>query len=142
MTRHVVAQPPHQDRLRQVPPARDGHQGEVPCSDGHAGLAEQDHVARCRDETAGQREAVPVAETVADPCRRQGGYERDGVDGDAHDLGADGRPAHLVEDGGREEGYCVAGVDDAEVHDRSAWVSQISPRCTAPSSIASSLHQR
>lgn len=113
---HVVAQPAHQDRLRQISAAGDGEDGKVARAHRHRRLAQQNHVSDRRDETARQREEVPMAEAVAEERRGQRDYRRDDVHGDAHDLGADGGVAELVQDGGREEGHGVAGVDDAKVH--------------------------
>lgn len=93
MTRHVVTQPAHQDRLRQVSAARDGEDGKVARPDGHGCLAEQYHIAHSRNETARQCEQVSVPESVAGISRGEGDDRGDAVDRDTHDLGADGGPS-------------------------------------------------
>lgn len=81
-------------------------------------MRQQDDVAHGCYQAAGEGEEVAVAEEVAE----EGGGERsDGcydVHWDAHHLGADCRPAELVEDCGGEEGDGIACVYDAEVHYR------------------------
>lgn len=93
MTRHVVTQPAHEDRLGQVSAACNGEDRKVARPDGHRGLAEQYHIAHGCNETACQREQVPVAQSIAGIGGGEGDDRRDAVDGNTHDLGSDGGPS-------------------------------------------------
>ena len=117
MAAHGVAEPGEGDGLGDVAADGDEVDGHVARADGDGLLREEDHVADGGDKDAEDGEGVAVAEAVgAEGCeeRDDGGGD---VDGNGVDLGANGGPAELLEDGRGEEGGAVSGVDDAEVHD-------------------------
>lgn len=61
MSRHVIAEPAHEDRLRHVPATGDCVKGEVARSDRNGLLAYQDHVSDCGDDASRQCKGESVA---------------------------------------------------------------------------------
>ena len=86
---HIVADPAQQDRLRHIPPARDGVQSKVPPSHGHRFLTDQDDISDRRNHASGQREREPVAHAVTDEGCDQCNHRGYDIDWDAHYLRAD-----------------------------------------------------
>ena len=121
MAAHVVAQPAEHHGLRDEAAGRDCEDGEVAHADDDVGLADEKHVADRGHDAAEHREEVAVLDAVRDDGAHERDDRGDDEDRDAHDLGADGAVAHLVEDRRNEEGGCVAGVDDAKVHQDAGW---------------------
>lgn len=69
------------------------------------------------DDDTNEDKRVAVFEAIGEECSQHDEDASDEVDGDGHDLGTDGCPAELREDGRGEERGGVAGGTEAEVHD-------------------------
>jgi hypothetical protein len=113
MSRHEIAHPRQHHGLRNVSAGYDEEEREVLYASRQMVLGEQHDVTDGCDDEAGDAEPVSVAQAVGQVCGYEGGACGDDEDGDGADL-SDGRGvAEFFDDGGDEEGACVAGVDDA-----------------------------
>jgi hypothetical protein len=113
MSRHEIAHPRQHHGLRNVSAGYDEEEREVLYASRQMVLGEQHDVADGCDNEAGDAEPVSVAQAVGQVGCDDGGACGDDEDGDGADL-SDGRGvAEFFDDGGDEEGACVAGVDDA-----------------------------
>jgi hypothetical protein len=113
MSRHEIAHPRQHHGLRNVSAGYDEEEREVLYASRQMVLGEQHDVADGCDNEAGDAEPVSVAQAVGQVGCDDGGACGDDEDRDGADL-SDGRGvAEFFDDGGDEEGACVAGVDDA-----------------------------
>ena len=111
MSGDVVGQPGHHDGLGDVAADDDEVCGSVAQRNVEVRRhGEQDGVARRGDKYACHDESITMLQSIRADGRYQTDYRRGDVDGDRHDLGADGSPAELRKDGRYEKGSRIAGV--------------------------------
>jgi hypothetical protein len=110
MPRHEIAHPRQNYGLRNVSARHDEEEREVLYASRQMVLGEQHDVADGCDDEAGDAKPVSVAQAVGQVCGYEGGACGDDEDGDGADLGDGGGVAEFFDDGGDEEGTCVAGV--------------------------------
>ena len=117
MTAHVIVQPGDGDRQGDGDTRDDEKQRHVADIDGDFGGVEEDGVADDADDAAKHDKGVAVLDAVRDKGDNKIGQRGKGIDGDCHDLGVHRLPAQLGENGGDEEGGCIAGCGDADEHE-------------------------
>lgn len=110
-----VGHPAQDDGLRDVSSGNNEEEGKVLYTAGEVVLGEQDDIPHGRNTQARDAEEIAMLHTIRDPSRAQGQHRRHNEDRNTPNLRHGRSVSKLLDDGGREEGACVARVDDAEV---------------------------
>lgn len=110
---NVVAHPDQGNRLSDIGTTDDCEEGEVSHADLHAMHVEQDYIADAGDQASCNDEAKSVLYLVTEESDSKRTDSCKDEDWDRHDLGPDGGPAQLPQNGWCEERSAVAGRHNA-----------------------------
>lgn len=117
----VVVEPDKGDGLGNVGSGCDEVDRHVADADRDVVLGKENDVADGADHDAEDDEAEAVAEAIAEQGDGEGSGTSDDIYRNGAQLGADGGPAELSEDGWGEKYRAVAGGDGSHVHEYSFW---------------------